>query len=70
MYFSETDICKTRFSVISFFRRDDVVFENHIWLFQANRKQSLNYGCIVENERTDEVIKIIHLFIIKSWSNN
>ncbi len=69
MYFSETDICKTRFSVISFFRHDDVVFENHIWLFQANRKQSLNYGCIVENERTDEVIKIIILCIIKSCNN-
>lgn len=25
-------------------------------MFQANRKQSLNYGCIVENEKTDEVI--------------
>lgn len=25
-------------------------------MFQANRKQSLNYGCIVENEQTDEVI--------------
>lgn len=47
-----------------------VVLENQIWLFQANRKQSLNYGCIVENEQTDEVIKIFFLLTLKTWSNN
>lgn len=28
-------------------------------MFKANRKQSLNYGCIVENEQTDEVMHYV-----------
>lgn len=31
-----------------------------LFSLQANRKQSLNYGCIVENQQTDEVKIIVH----------
>lgn len=29
--------------------------------YQSNRKQSMNYGCIVENEETNEVFNPSHL---------
>lgn len=41
---------------------------NYIDIFsnQANRKQSMNYGCIVENEETNEVFN--HLVFLDSYS--